>query len=514
MKKFTLTLKVAGLTLLLFLGTLTSCNKDDEPKLEPEVTAVFSFTASGATVNFQNASVNADTYAWDFGDGVGTSTEENPVYEYKAADTYEVTLTASNADNSNATTISVTIQSTIALTIAGKTWVPVRSDYLAVALGAQGNDAGWDYTAAAGSDFSVGNLDGATNKLMDRISMANDEYTFNSNGTYNVEYNGDFWAENGIWAGTGYDNTHIEIVGGSLPLNTNGDDVSAFVSGTWDWSVDEEAKTLTVSGAGAHIINPLLKNEISTVDAGTGITYQVEKAESGADVDILVLYIETHLHTFTADIREYHVLASYHSTAPPIDPPIEPTSYATAVSAADFSHTFVGEAGAGSGISSVGDGSTYDLDYDANIGGEDCTKITKDATSEDTWTSLMIRAGADVNSRSEINFSGGETVLSIDVYFPSNNDYTGALTQTVNLMLGNESQYPGGDFFGHLVQKTEENIAIDTWVTLTFDFTDELVDAQAENPTNSLDALAIAFGSLGHQDGGDFYMKDLKLINP
>ena len=36
------------------------------------------------------------TYTWDFGDGVGTSTETNPVYTYADINTYTVTLTATN----------------------------------------------------------------------------------------------------------------------------------------------------------------------------------------------------------------------------------------------------------------------------------------------------------------------------------------------------------------------------------------------------------------------------------
>lgn len=69
-----------------------------------------------------------------------------------------------------------------------------------------------------------------------------------------------------------------------------------------------------------------------------------------------------------------------------------------------------------------------------------------------------------------------------------------------------------GDFFGHLIQTTEEGIATDTWVTLTFDFTVDLANAKAENPPNLPDALAIAFGELGHSDGGDFYVKYFKLV--
>lgn len=47
-------------------------------------------------VNFTNTSQGATSYAWDFGDNMGTSSEENVVYTYQAPGTYEVTLVATN----------------------------------------------------------------------------------------------------------------------------------------------------------------------------------------------------------------------------------------------------------------------------------------------------------------------------------------------------------------------------------------------------------------------------------
>ncbi|MEM9984047.1 MAG: PKD domain-containing protein, partial [Bacteroidota bacterium] len=56
-------------------------------------TAVDSSTCSGAGVQFINNSVGADlTYQWDFGDGVGTDSVENPVYPYDSTGFYTVTL--------------------------------------------------------------------------------------------------------------------------------------------------------------------------------------------------------------------------------------------------------------------------------------------------------------------------------------------------------------------------------------------------------------------------------------
>jgi PKD repeat protein len=59
---------------------------------------------SPLTVTFTDASVNATSWAWDFGDG-GTSTVQNPpAHIYLIAGNYTVKLTATNGDGSNSTT--------------------------------------------------------------------------------------------------------------------------------------------------------------------------------------------------------------------------------------------------------------------------------------------------------------------------------------------------------------------------------------------------------------------------
>jgi len=56
------------------------------------------------TVNFTDLSTNAASWSWDFGDGVGTSTEQNPSYTYNSAGTYSVSLTVTNSCGSDAVT--------------------------------------------------------------------------------------------------------------------------------------------------------------------------------------------------------------------------------------------------------------------------------------------------------------------------------------------------------------------------------------------------------------------------
>jgi PKD domain/Secretion system C-terminal sorting domain len=57
-------------------------------------------------VQFVNTSENADQYFWDFGDG-STSEENNPLHQYAQSGDYEVTLTATNCDQTS--TISTAI---------------------------------------------------------------------------------------------------------------------------------------------------------------------------------------------------------------------------------------------------------------------------------------------------------------------------------------------------------------------------------------------------------------------
>lgn len=63
--------------------------------VNPAPVASFNYSANGANVVFVNASVNASSYSWDFGDNT-TSTAVNPTHTYTANGAYTITLIASS----------------------------------------------------------------------------------------------------------------------------------------------------------------------------------------------------------------------------------------------------------------------------------------------------------------------------------------------------------------------------------------------------------------------------------
>ena len=78
---------------------------------EPQDPPVANFSGSPTTgfepltVDFTDLSTNGPTsWSWDFGDGVGTSTQQHPSYTYPSFGTYTVSLTATNAYGSDTET--------------------------------------------------------------------------------------------------------------------------------------------------------------------------------------------------------------------------------------------------------------------------------------------------------------------------------------------------------------------------------------------------------------------------
>lgn len=107
--KMRITIKnIIGLFAIAMITFLASCG-GDEPTVDPP-RAAFDFTIDGATVTFQDLSVGADSYSWDFGDNTGTSTEAAPSYTYTESGSYMVSLTVTNAGGTDTGEAEVTVR--------------------------------------------------------------------------------------------------------------------------------------------------------------------------------------------------------------------------------------------------------------------------------------------------------------------------------------------------------------------------------------------------------------------
>lgn len=90
----------------------------DELSLTDRAKPIVKFSSSTTTgftgdpVQFTDASIYADSWSWDFGDGSAASTDQNPSHTYDAAGTYTVALTATNelGENTLAKTDLITIE--------------------------------------------------------------------------------------------------------------------------------------------------------------------------------------------------------------------------------------------------------------------------------------------------------------------------------------------------------------------------------------------------------------------
>lgn len=78
-------------------------------------------------VTFTNMSLDADSYAWDFGDG-STSTEMSPTHVFKTAGTFTVKLVATNADGETPLEKTVTVSEHVSTYMLDDTEFTIDAD--------------------------------------------------------------------------------------------------------------------------------------------------------------------------------------------------------------------------------------------------------------------------------------------------------------------------------------------------------------------------------------------------
>ena len=420
----------------LFL--LPSCK---ETEVEPaKVVASYQVThdpTNFLSVSFENFSENATTYAWDFGDSE-TSSAEDPVHIYAAADTYTVKLTASDASGQSAVySEDVIITDPLEAQRAligdnGKVWqliadvstgvypymiVPEARDDIWWAFGGQHD---WD-------------------ELCVRECVFDDTWTFNTDGTFTFENNGNFWGDGGIWPD--------EVVGcfdATVPANWVGkdsQDLSAWNSGTHSFVFDPLAETITTNSLGGFIGLAKAGTTGEINEPQVTVIYNVVKLvdeENGVDT----LVVETN----NLDAVTGEVVSFWSSTLVSYDAPSDKIVIEECPASADFTFSIDGKevtfTNASTNASTYswnfGDGSALSTEespvhlYDTDDTYSVTLTVNGDASSSMTKD---VEIGAPLVTEVNLDFEDGTTIFDNlfggSVFVVSdNNDASGINTST------------------------------------------------------------------------------------
>ncbi len=491
---------LALFSMLFLLGavvTLSSCKKDsDDPEVKDPI-ASFQYEISAANfleVAFTNFSQNATSYSWDFGDG-NTSTETDPTHVYDAVGSYDVVLTAKN-DAGVSKTFSESFElkdPNSALTIlagtSSKTWKLYREG-TSMSLGPNAEDpAAW--------------WEGLTNSGA-RPCLYYQTFTFHVDGSYVFDDNGMFWGEYGVFDGTDNYEICFEAIAANM-INKDGVDVSAWLSGTHSFTYDPATGDVTLDGMGAWIGIPKLgpTGETTVPVASTSFNISIEEME-GYDIMTVAFdygeagYWQIKYASYSDPSLEPEVVeeaAEYGEDLPDLTPTEMWNTFETSSSfvVLDTAGVYPGEGPAANGMAftmGVADpaGAGVAVGQYDRIG---------------TYQELQFMMENDIQFD---NF----TTVSLDVYVPSSNDYSGTLTKGIVIVIGEASQTEG--WWNAHIQYEAEAEVMDEWVTYTFNLNEPNGGPGGYTPFDKtdLDFFAISLGGGGHEAPGTFYVRNFR----
>jgi len=486
------------------LVVLSSCKKDDDDDDDTTSTkpvASFQFEVSEANfleVTFTNYSQNATSYMWDFGDG-NTSTDKDPVHAYAEADTYTVVLTATNSSGSHEFSANVIITDPndaykLLTGDVSKTWKLYREG-VSMSLGESAeNPANW--------------WEGLQNTGA-RPCLYYQEFTFHFDGTYEFDDMGSFWAEYGVFnnvAGCDQNVTPescFEAIAANM-LNACGDDVSAWLSGTHTFTYDPSAGSATITGDGAWIGIPKLTTAGETIVPVGSTTFDlVITQEEGYDIMTVsfdwgdagywkIVYASYSDPSLEPDVVEDQ--PPYGEDLPDLTPTEMYNTFETSES-----YVVLDTAGVYPGNGPAANGLTFTMAVADPAGG---------ATNVGQYDRFGTYQELQFQVMNDIQFDNFTTV-SVDVYMPSSNDYSGTLTQDIAIIIGEASQTEQW-WTGH-TQYDATAVSLDEWHTYTFNLS-EPTGAGMYNPKDrtDLDFFAISLGGGGHDAPGTFYIRNFK----
>ena len=487
-------LLIGVVSLIMF----NSCKKDDDDDDTTTAAPVASFQLAVSAdnfleVTFTNYSQNATSYSWDFGDG-NSSTEKDPVHVYAEPNTYTVKLTASGAGGTSqpfTADVIITDPNDAYKLLTGetsKTWKLFREG-VSMSLGESAeNPANW--------------WEGLQNSGA-RPCLYTQEFTFNFDGSYEFNDNGLFWGEFGVFDGQWNYELCFEAIPENM-INKDGADVSAWLSGTHAFTYDPSTGGVTLTGDGAWIgIPKLTATGESAVPVGsTSFNISITQ-ETGYDL--------MHLWFDYGDAGYWNFMYVNYSDPglepelvedePPYGedlPDLTPTEmYNTFETSTSF--VVLDTAGVYPGTGPAANGLTFTMAVADPAGG---------ATNVGQYDRFGTYQELQFQAQNDIQFDNFTTV-SVDVYMPSSNNYSGNLTQTIGVIIGEASQTAEW-WTGH-TQYDATAVSLDEWHTYTFNLS-EPTSGGMYNPKDrtDLDFFAISLGGGGHDDPGTFYIRNFK----
>lgn len=359
-EKFNYKMLLWALPVLLFS---ISCGDDDDTTTEPTTSsAIAAFTskvddANFLKVKFTSTSKNATKFSWDFGDGSGTSTDENPEYTYAKEGTYTVKLTATGADDKASEkeqSITLTDPNAAQTLLSGtdsKTWKIVRT---AASISVQP------------SDFSASWFSISEQQVAARPCLYGYEFIFKKDGAFEFKANGSVWLETDIKGTEGCaDESELATI---KKANDGTDiDISTWASSTsHTYAYDAAKKEIVMTGKGAFLGLPKGSGDGTKESApqpfANATTYVVDKIVDGGDnPDTLVVdYLFDNAGSPSGKGSWRATLVSYKSASQePALPELKPVAKFTATKD-DKKVTFssAGSVGASTYAWDFGDGNT------------------------------------------------------------------------------------------------------------------------------------------------------------
>ena len=190
-------------SLFLCLIICTNCSKDETPtpapvNKEPQTPAIsidFSFSVKNEedplTIQFDNATLHADQYDWDFGDG-NTSTTKDPLHTFPKEGDYTVTLKAYTKKEQKELFKTVTVLAPSA-TIAG-TWDLITGEYQNTAIADLKAELIFKENGQYSASFSIGSEKGSASASY----TLEEETKFKSNLPESLILNGISFSSDGM----------------------------------------------------------------------------------------------------------------------------------------------------------------------------------------------------------------------------------------------------------------------------------------------------------------------------